>query len=104
LNCKRLSGDACVIGGSNPGNHNFGYTCYLPQTIEIDGLKIYRLGTAYLFSEMNSNYNSDTYKAEYPMVLPREITVKNCAGLGFGKLAVSKNKYMFADVTIDFVD
>lgn len=95
---------ACIIGGSNPGSHDFGYICYLPQTIEIDGLKIHKFGTAYLFSQMNPNDNSETYEAAYPMVLPRKITVKNCADLGFGKLAVSKNKYMFAGITIDFVD
>lgn len=35
------------------------------------------------------------------MVMPQKITVK---GLNCKKLAVSSNKYMFKDVTIDFAD
>lgn len=92
---------ACIINGFNPGNHDFGYTCYLPQSIEIDGLKIHSLGKAYLFSPINSNFSSYSYQADYPMVMPQKITVK---GLNCKKLAVSSNKYMFKDVTIDFAD
>ncbi len=93
-----------IIGGENPGNHDFGYTCFLPEKIEIDGFSVRRSGNIYLFSQMNPNCSSASYTAEYPMVLPQKITVKNFDGLFFGKLCVSKNKYMFADVGIDFID
>lgn len=29
-----------VIGGSNTGDHDFGYTCYMPEEVVIDGLRI----------------------------------------------------------------
>lgn len=92
---------AYIIAGSNPGDHDFGYTCYLPRNIVIDGLEIDKAGKAYLFSDMNSNCNSASYVAQYPMVLPEKITV---SGMNKNKLAVSQNKYMFAGVTVEFTD
>src|SRR5690606_23965848 len=32
------SGNVNLIGGSNSGQHDFGYTCYMPKKILIDGL------------------------------------------------------------------
>lgn len=41
-NCewKPTTAKACVFLGSNTGEHNFGYTCFMPTNIVIDGLKI----------------------------------------------------------------
>ncbi len=84
-----------IIKAENSEDHNFGYTCYLPQKIEIDGLFVHRIGTNYLFSKVNEKHKSDSYDAAYPVVAPQEITVKNYNSLFFGKLAVSKNKAVF---------
>ncbi len=84
-----------IINAENSEDHNFGYTCYLPQRIEIDGFYVHRMGNNYLFTKVNSKHNSDSYSAEYPVVPPQEITVKNFINLFFGKLSVSKNKAIF---------
>ncbi len=84
-----------IIDAENSEDHNFGYTCYLPQKIEIDGFYVHRIGNNYLFTKVNSKHNSDSYNAEYPVVPPQEITVNNFSNLLFGKLYVSKNKAIF---------
>ena len=84
-----------IIKAENSEDHDFGYTCYLPQKIEVDGLYVHRIGNNYLFNKVNSKHKSDSYNAEYPIVSPEEITVKNFSNLLFGKLDVSKNKAIF---------
>ena len=84
-----------IINAENSEDHDFGYTCYLPQKIEIDGFYVHRIGSNYLFTKVNSKHNSDSYNAAYPVVAPKEITVKNFSNLIFGNLAVSKNKSIF---------
>lgn len=84
-----------IIDAENSEDHDFGYTCYLPREIEIDGLFVHRMGSNYLFTTVNSKHTSDSYAAEYPVVPPEEITVKNFSGLFSSKLQVSKNKAIF---------
>ena len=84
-----------IIHAENTEDHDFGYTCYLPQKIEIDGLYVHRIGINYVFNVVNSNHLLDSYEAEYPVVTPKEITVKNFSNLFFGDLFVSINKAMF---------
>ncbi len=84
-----------IINAENTEDHDFGYTCYLPQKIEIDGFYVHRIGTNYLFTKVNSKHNSDSYNAAYPVVPPQEITVKNFSNLIFGNLSVSKNNSIF---------
>lgn len=84
-----------IISAENSEDHDFGYTCYLPQRIEIDGFYVHRIGINYLFNMVNSNHISDSYNAEYPIVPPQEITVKDFSSLLFGELFVSMNKAIF---------
>lgn len=84
-----------IIDAENSEDHDFGYTCYLPQRVEIDGFYVHRMGNNYLFTKVNPKHNSDSYRAEYPIVTPQEITVKDYSNLFFGELYVSKNKAMF---------
>ena len=84
-----------IIKAENSEDHNFGYTCYLPQKIEIDGLYVHRIGINHIFSVVNSKHLLNSYKAEYPVVPPQEITVKNFSNLLFGDLFVSVNKAIF---------
>ncbi len=88
-----------IIKATNSEDHDFGYTCHLPEKIEIDGLFVHRIGTNHLFTKVNPNHKSESYTAEHPVVTPKEITVKDFTCLFFGGLEVSKNKAMF-DVEI----
>lgn len=84
-----------IIDAENSEDHDFGYTCYLPQRIAVDGFYVHRTGNNYLFTKVNSKHNSDSYEAEYPVVPPQEITVKDFSCLLFGEILVSKNKAIF---------
>lgn len=88
-----------IINAENSEDHNFGYICYMPQRIEIDGLYVHRIGLNYLFAKVNPDHKKESYNAEYPVVPPQEITVKDFDSLGSDKLRVSKNKAIF-DVEI----
>ncbi len=88
-----------IIKAENSEDHNFGYTCYLPEKVEIDGFFVHRIGINYLFTKVNPNHKSESFSAEYPVVTPKEITVKDFSCLFFGDIKVSQNKSMF-DVEI----
>lgn len=104
LNAK---GELVLIGGSNPGSHDFGYTCYLPRTITIDGLSIndtHITASGYkgptVFGVFNSNHNSASYTAKYPIVLPESITVTNLTVASGKALTVSPAKFMFNGIEL----
>ncbi|MBQ7101664.1 MAG: hypothetical protein IJN81_08525 [Clostridia bacterium] len=84
-----------IIKAENTEDHNFGYTCYLPQKVDIDGLYVHRIGINYLFNKVNPDHKNDSYSAEFPVVPPQEITVRNYSNLLFGSLEVSQNKAIF---------
>ncbi len=84
-----------IINAENSEDHDFGYTCYLPQKIEVDGLYVNRIGNIYLFNMVNSKHIFDFYDAEYPVVPPQEITVRNFSNMMFGELGVSMNRAIF---------
>ena len=96
-NCKfyPTDVDGDIINATNSEDHDFGYTCYLPQRVEIDGLYVHSVGISYLFSKVNPDHKKDSYNAQYPVVPPREITVNNFDSLVFDKLRVSKNETIF---------
>ncbi len=84
-----------ILNAENEENHDFGYTCYLPQRIVIDGFYVYRPGINYLFNKVNADHKNDSYNAAYPVVPPQEIIVNDFDCLIGGKLFVSQNKAIF---------
>ncbi len=96
-NCKYYPTDvtANIINAENSEDHDFGYTCYLPQNIEIDGFYVHRAGINYLFNMVNSKHLTDSYEAAYPVVPPQKITVRNFDALLGGSLCVSLNMAIF---------
>ena len=101
---------ASLIGGSHNDQHDFGYTCYMPKTITIDGLHIddrnhpdtYE-GPA-IFANFNRKNTSDNYVEKYPYVKTEEVILKNVSTASGKPLRTSDNTYMFKDVKIKFVD
>lgn len=97
---------ASLIGGSYSGQHNFGYTCYMPEKIIIENLKIddskhpedYQ-GPA-IFANFNPAMTSDSYVEKFPYVKTREVILKNVTVSSGKNLRVSDNMYMFRDVKI----
>ena len=97
---------ASLIGGSNSGQHDFGYTCYMPERITIENLHIddsnhpenYR-GPA-IFGNFNSKMTDETYVEKFPYVITEEVIVRNVTTASGKELRLSDNPYMFKDVKV----
>lgn len=97
---------ASLIGGSNDGQHNFGYTCHMPERITIDGLRIddsnhpanYQGPT--LFADFNPKYTHAGYEEKYPYVKTREVLLKGVTTASGKPISTSKNPFMFREVVV----
>ncbi|GEO08204.1 glycoside hydrolase family 55 protein [Segetibacter aerophilus] len=98
---------ASLIGGSYSGQHDFGYTCYMPERIIIENLRIddsnhpenYQ-GPA-IFANFNPEMTSESYKEKFPYVITKEVTLRNVTTASGKALRVSDNTYMFRNVKVD---
>ena len=98
---------AAVINGYHQDDHHFGYTCYMPEKIFIDGLTVrdgnhsYKYKGVSIFSDFNSNYlKNKKYKEVYPSVKPQEVTVKNLTSASNKRYDLSPNRVMFKGVKL----
>lgn len=97
---------ASLIGGSYSGQHNFGYTCYMPEKITIDGLKIddsnhpENYNGPAIFGNFNPQMTDETYKEKFPYVKTKEVVLKNVTTASGKKLRISDNTFMFKDVKV----
>ena len=97
---------ACLIGGSNDGQHDFGYTCYMPERITIDKLHIddanhpddYRGPT--IFANFNPRFTDNSYMEKYPYIKTLEVILKDVTTTSGKPFRLSDNSYMFKDVTM----
>lgn len=97
---------ASLIGGSYSGQHDFGYTCYMPERILIDTLHIddsnhpanYQ-GPA-IFANFNPRMTDDSYVEKFPYVRTREVILKNVTTASGKSLRISDNPFMFQDVKV----
>lgn len=95
-----------VIGGQNDGQHDFGYTCYLPQTLTIENLRIddgqrpaeYK-GPA-IFANFNSRFTDADYQEKYPCIKPERVILKNVTTTSGRTMRLSDNMVMFRDVQV----
>jgi len=100
------SGSVNLIGGSNSGQHDFGYTCYMPEKITIENLKIEDAGypETYkgpaIFANFNKQMVDETYVEKYPYIITKEVILKNVTAESGKPLRVSDNGYMFKNVTV----
>ncbi len=98
---------ASLISGFNSGQHDFGYTCYMPERITIENLYIddtnhpedYQ-GPA-IFKNFNPQMTDDSYQEKFPYVRTREIILRNVTTASGKALRLSDNPFMFKDVKID---
>lgn len=97
---------ASLIGGSNSGRHDFGYTCYMPERITIDGLRIddsshpenYK-GPA-IFGNFNRNFTDASYEEKYPYIKTEEVILRNVTTASGKPLRLSDNPVMFKSVKV----
>lgn len=95
-----------LISGFNNGQHDFGYTCYMPEEIIINNLHIDDsnhpkdyLGPA-IFGDFNPEMINNSYVEKYPYIKSKKVTLKNVSVSSGEKLRNSDNFFMFKDVKI----
>lgn len=103
-----------MIGMYNNGMHYFGYTCYMPETIEINNLTIddsalsQKSHEIYLFADpCSGDDKKDLPSLEnrpYPYVICKKVLCKNITVLSKRPIRISKNEELFRNVEIIFED
>ena len=98
---------AALISGSYSGEHNFGYTCYMPQRITIENLRIDDSqhpenypGPA-IFANFNPQMTDDSYREKFPYVVAKEVILRNVTTASGKALRISDNAFMFRDVKVN---
>ena len=98
--------DATLINGSYSGQHDFGYTCYMPEKITIDGLVINDSNPVNnyqgpkIFAAFNNDYTSEAYVEKFPYVITKEVKIRNLTIKSGKPYIISNNKYMFRNVKV----
>ncbi len=95
-----------VIGGSNDGQHDFGYPCSMPHRVVIEGLRIedanplasYRGPT--LFANFNPQFISDSFQQPFPYAPTREVALKDVVTASGLPLRLSDNAFMFKNTIV----
>lgn len=97
---------ASLIGGSNSGQHDFGYTCYMPERIVIESLFIddsnhpEEYNGPAIFANFNPQMTDDSYKESFPYVRTQEVVLRDVKIASGKSLRVSDNTFMFRNVKI----
>jgi hypothetical protein len=96
--------EAPIISGKNDGQHDFGYTTYLPQKVIIDQLVIddSKLGKRYkgpvIFGNINSSMKDKSYQPPHAQVLPELIAYRGIESTSGKPIRESSNEFMFKEV------
>ncbi|TWO30744.1 hypothetical protein E1J38_014480 [Seonamhaeicola sediminis] len=95
-----------LIAGTNTGQHNFGYPCFMPETIVINNLYIddsqltptYR--GPFIFKNFNYQYKSEVYKETYPYTKTKQVFLNEINIASKNTLKLSPNLFMFKGVAV----
>ena len=93
-----------LFSGYNDGQHDFGYTCYMPERITIENLRIDDSSLPknspgpFLFTNFNVDKTSDAYQEPFPYEITKEVILKNVRTKSGKQLQVSENEFMFKKV------
>ncbi|NLL83615.1 MAG: hypothetical protein GX230_05165 [Lentisphaerae bacterium] len=98
-----------LFGGQNLSNHDFGYTCYMPEVITIDGLLIddtnhpANYNGPAIFADFNPNWNNNPNQTQYPYHLTGKVVLKNITTQSGKKLRLTDNQHhMFKNVELAY--
>ncbi len=96
--------DCSLINGWNSGDHDYGYDCYMPHRIEIDGFKVLNgkhKDAPNVLVNILGVYDKEYFSGKpYPYYPTEELIVKNFeveAGDGYG---ISKNMELYKNLTV----
>ncbi|MBX2844115.1 MAG: hypothetical protein KTR26_20275 [Flammeovirgaceae bacterium] len=95
-----------LIGGSNSGQHDFGYTCFMPDRITVETLHIddshhpedYQ-GPA-IFANFNPKMTDHSYVENFPNVKTKKVILKDVTTESGKALRISDNLFLFKDVKV----
>ena len=88
------------------GQHDFGYPCFMPRKITIDGLVIHDesppegYSGPYIFNNLHPNYDDASYVATYPYTLIKALEIKRLTAKSGKPWVLSKNKDLFKDLCL----
>lgn len=98
--------NSSLIGGSNSSQHDFGYTCYMPERITIENLKINDAnhpesynGPA-IFSNFNPALKDTSYQETFPFIRTKEVILRNVSTASGMRLRLSDNPFLFKEVKV----
>lgn len=95
-----------LISGSNSGQHNFGYTCYMPERITFENLHIIdsKVSAKYngptIFADFNKKMTDETYIEKFSYIKTKEVILKNVSSESGKEIRTSENEFMFKDVVV----
>jgi len=101
-----INKDPVLIDGYYTGKHDFGYFCYMPRKITIDGLKVHDLDLPEkyqglrIFADFNREFADSTFVWKYPYAITEELLVKNVEIDSEKMYTVSRNSFMFRNIKI----
>ncbi len=110
-----LTDKYAIIGGSYNGFHDFGYPCYMPTNITIDGLHVKDWNSTasfpgiYLFDNITPANTSEAYEKQiseegFPYHITEKVTISGFTSDSGKRWNVSPNPYMFRNVEIVDLD
>lgn len=114
--CKWILSDygqeaSYIIGMYNNGMHDFGYTCYMPETIEVENLYIDDSALAqkkhdiYLFSDPCAGEDKESLppfeERPYPYILCKKAICRNITVASKRPIHISQNEELFRHIEIE---
>lgn len=99
----------CFIQGSYNGSHDFGFDCYMPQHITIDGLTIQDESQAdnkdyqgiYLLDNITPENKDESFAYTYPYHITKTISIKNFSSSTGKQWILSENPFMYRDTVVN---
>lgn len=96
-----------LLSGYHSGQHDFGYSCHMPETILIEALHIddadrpeNYFGPT-VFGDFNPNYTDNGDPGKYPYLKTREVTLREVSSASGKPIELSANPAMFKDVILE---
>jgi hypothetical protein len=98
---------ATLVGGSNSGQHDFGYVCYMPESITVDKLRIDdsahpdKYNGPAIFANFNPDMKDAAYQEKFPYIITKQVILKNVTTASGKTLRVSDNLFEFENVNVE---
>jgi hypothetical protein len=98
------NGAGAILGGTNNGQKDHGHTCYMPERITIEKLRIEDTNPPegyegpVVIGNFNPGYKDASFVEKFPYIKTREVIVKDVTTASGKPLRLSDNPVMFRDV------